>query len=165
MKSLRKALFVLVLFFLSFLFSCVSAGVSLAATVSLPNIDGWICENVRVTSLDTVSGNRGTWLERDYRNSGGVPFHAVLLSGSAVKGWNISNNTVSNDDGPYGSGASYKTTSVLGYKAIIEYHPIMGYTLCVNLEKQTVLTLESRLATEEEIKNAALTIAEKITGK
>ncbi len=35
---------------------------------------------------------------------------------------------ISADDGPLGTGASYKTLSVKGEKAILEHHPVTGYS-------------------------------------
>ena len=44
---------------------------------ALPEINGWMNGGLRKTEFDTVSGKRGFWLERSYRNTVGVPFGAV----------------------------------------------------------------------------------------
>ena len=45
--------------------------------------------------------------------------------------------------------------SVKGEKAIIEHHPVTGYSLSVKVGKKGTLTLESLIATEEEMTAAA----------
>lgn len=124
-------------------------------TDALPEIPGWINGELRKTEFDTVSGKRGFWLERDYRNNAGVPFHAVWMEGSGDKGWTPPGNEISADDGPLGTGASYKTLSVKGEKAILEHHPVTGYSLSVKVGKKGTLTLESLIAAEEEMSAAA----------
>ncbi len=147
-KAIIFSLALLVLFF----------NISLSSaqmTDALPEIPGWIHGELRKTEFDTVSGKRGFWLERDYRNNAGVPFHAVWMEGSGDKGWTPPGNEISADDGPLGTGASYKTLSVKGEKAIIEHHPVTGYSLSVKVGKKGTLTLESLIATEEEMTAAA----------
>ena len=147
-KTIIFSLALLVLFF----------NISLSSaqmTDALPEIQGWIHSELRKTEFDTVSGKRGFWLERDYRNNAGVPFHAVWMEGSGDKGWTPPGNEISADDGPLGTGASYKTLSVKGEKTIIEHHPVTGYSLSVKVGKKGTLTLESLIATEEEMTAAA----------
>lgn len=124
-------------------------------TDALPEIEGWINGELRKTEFDTVSGKRGFWLERDYRNTVGVPFHTVWMEGSGDKGWTPPDKEISADDGPLGTGASYKTLSVKGEKAILEHHPVTGYSLSVKVSKKGTLTLESIIASEEEMAAAA----------
>lgn len=124
-------------------------------TEALPEIQGWINGELRKTEFDTVSGKRGFWLERDYRNNAGVPFHAVWMEGSGDKGWTPPEKEISADDGPLGTGASYRTLSVKGEKAILELHPVTGYSISVKVGKKGTLTLESIIANEEEIIGAA----------
>ena len=124
-------------------------------TDALPEITGWINGELRKTEFDTVSGKRGFWLEREYRNNAGAPFHAVWMEGSGDKGWTPAEKEISADDGPLGAGASYRTLSVKGEKAILEHHPVTGYSLSVKVGKKGTLTLESIIANEEEIIVAA----------
>ncbi|NLD05846.1 MAG: hypothetical protein GX672_08150 [Synergistaceae bacterium] len=128
---------------------------SAQVTDALPEIEGWINGELRKTEFDTVSGKRGFWLERDYRHTVGVPFHAVWMEGSGDKGWTPPEKEISADDGPLGTGASYKTLYVMGEKAILEHHPVTGYSLSVKVGKKGTLTLESIIATEEEMAAAA----------
>ena len=110
---------------------------------------------LRKTEFDTVSGKRGFWLERSYRNTVGVPFRAVWMEGSGDKGWSPSDKAISADDGPLGSGATYRTVSVAGQKSVLEHHPVTGFSLSVKAGKKGTLTLESNIATEEEMISAA----------
>lgn len=55
----------------------------LAAT--LPDVPGWQNGEMRTTELKTVSGNRGIWIERDYRTAEGTFFHAVWMEGRAKR--------------------------------------------------------------------------------
>ena len=130
-------------------FSPASAG------EALPEISGWINGELRKTELDTVSGKKGFWLERSYRNIAGVPFHAVWMEGSGDRGWTPSEKTISADDGPLGSGASYRTLSVAGQSSVLEHHPVTGFSLSVKAGKKGTLTLESNVAAEEEMISAA----------
>lgn len=134
---------------------------AIAADV-LPEISGWINGELRNTEFDTVSGKRGLWLERSYRNSSGVPFHAVWIEGSGEKGWSPSDKPVSADDGPLGNGANYRTISIDEQKALIEYHPVTGLSLSVKAGTKGTLTLESNIANEEEIISAAQTLIRNI---
>lgn len=123
----------------------------------LPEISGWTCGEARVTQLDTISGNKGTWTERDYRTPNGTSFHSVLIEGSGAKGWNIP-ESVSADDGMLGSGATYKTVTAAGHKAVFEHHPVTGSSLAVSTGPASVLTLESEHDSESDLIKAAETL-------
>lgn len=129
---------------------------------TLPQISGWINGELRMTEFDTVSGKRGLWLERNYRNNAGVPFHAVWIEGSGEKGWSPSDKAISADDGPLGNGATYRTISIDEQKALLEYHPVTGLSLSVKAGIKGTLTLESNIANEEEIISAAQTLINEI---
>ena len=147
-KTIIFSLALLVLFFNNSLSSA-------QMTAAHPAIPGWINGELRKTEFDTVSGKRGFWRERDYRNSAGVPFHAVWMEGSGDKGWTPPEKEISADDGPLGTGASYKTLSVKGEKAILEHRPVTGFRLSVKAGKKGTLTLESIIAPEAELTAAA----------
>ena len=87
-----------------------------AAQTMLPGIQGWSAGELRETKFESVSGNHGTWLERDYRTAAGVPFHAVWIDGSGPKGWNTGKKEIAADDGAIGSGAHYKTITQMKKK-------------------------------------------------
>lgn len=63
--------------------------------------------------------------------------------------------TISADDGPIGSGASYRTLSVTGQRSILEHHPLTGFSISVKAGNKGTLTLESNIAAEEEMISAA----------
>ena len=130
------------------------------AAGGLPEIGGWQCGELRVTKLDTVSGNKGQWLERDYRTAAGTPFHAVWIDGAGEKNWNVQTNAATNSDG---AGASYTLTDVSGNKAVLERQPVTGISLTVKIDKLGTLTLESNNATtDEEITSAAVSLIKAI---
>ena len=125
------------------------------ASASLPDISGWNNGEVRKTELKTVSGNRGIWLERDYRTAEGTFFHAVWMEGSGEKGWDISKKTASSDDSVRLNEISSKIFEISGNSALLEKHPITGLSLTVKITKKGTLTLESTTATDDEIAKAA----------
>ncbi|MFR5880091.1 MAG: hypothetical protein ACLUEQ_04380 [Cloacibacillus evryensis] len=48
--------------------------------------------------------------------------------------------------------------TVAGHKAMLEYRPVVGYSLIVKVGKEGVLTLESQVATKEALTEAAETL-------
>ena len=132
------------------------AAASAFAAAGLPDVSGWKCGELRVTKLDTVSGNKGQWLERDYRTAAGAPFHAVWLEGAGEKNWQVQPQKSASGDG---TGATYKTVEIAGSKAVLERHPVTGVSLAVKLDKRGTLTLESgKATTDDEIIAAAQAI-------
>jgi|GEM_PF-4991671 len=128
----------------------------------LPDMTGWANGETRTTILDTVSGNKGTWTERDYRTAQGVAVHAAWIDGAGPKGWGVSSNDTFSDDGLMGSGATYKTISICGIRASVDHHPITGYSIAAAFG-DGALTLESKLATEREIISIAEDFIKKMT--
>lgn len=113
----------------------------LRAEVQLPEIDGWTCGELRVTQLDSVTGNHGEWSMRRYSSSRGT-FIATMMTGNGPKYLYIPSDDIAAGDGPLGSGASYETRIVYGRRAIAETHPLLGTSLTVALTGRT-LVLES----------------------
>lgn len=129
------------------------------AAASLPDINGWSCGELRTTALDTVSGNKGQWLERDYRTASGTPLHAVWIEGVGQKSWNPQKDTSSSD----GAGATYKSVEISGCSAVLERHPVTGPSLSIKVAKLGVLTLESNNSTtDEELQRAAEVLLKEI---
>lgn len=147
--------YLLLAFFLS-----ISPNSSEAA--GLPEISGWQCGELTTTVFDTVSGNRGKWQERNYRTGDNARVHTVWIEGAGEKGWTPPAADISADDGLMGRGATYKTLTIAGEKALLEHHPITGYSLAVKIDKKGTLTLESLNASEKEIIDAAAKITETI---
>lgn len=110
---------------------------------SLGTVPGWECGELRAVQFDSVSGNQGFWQERDYRTPKGASFKATLMSGKGPKYYNQPPGGIKSNDGPYGSGSTYETVTVGGYRAVLETHPILGVSLAVNaFAAGYVLTLE-----------------------
>jgi hypothetical protein len=124
--------------------ACLSPRAGAAADVSLPEVRGWECGEPRVISFDSVSGSQGFWWERDYRTPEGTRFKATLMGGKGPKYYNQPAHGIESDDGPFGSGGTYETIMVGGYRAVLETHPILGVSLAVNAsDAGCVLTLEA----------------------
>ena len=128
---------------------------STALAATLPDVPGWQNGEMRTTELKTVSGNRGIWLERDYRTAEGTFFHAVWMEGAGEKGWSISKKAASSEDTVQLDEISAKVFEISGSQALLEKHPIIGLSLAVKITKKGTLTLESTTATEDEIVKAA----------
>lgn len=152
MKKMLLACLAFFAIFLSMAHSCEA--------YDLPEMASWRGGELRSTVLDTVSGNRGLWQERDDITDGGTHIHAVWLEGAGEKGWTPPAEPVSSDDGLMGRGAWYRTMTVAGEKALIEHHPITGFSIAVKIEGRGTLTVESRYAKEEEICSAAIRLVE-----
>ena len=127
-----------------------------ACAASLPEIDYWQNGIPRVTKLEALSGNKGTWSERDYRTASGTPLHAVLIQGSGAKGWQP--RTVDAQKGEISGGETAENLTVAGRPALLEYRPVVGRSITVLVDAENVLTLESAHAEKEEITEAAETI-------
>jgi len=132
----------------------------ICAAAVLPEVDAWYCDELRITALDTVSGNRGSWQERDYITDAGARIHAIWMEGAGEKGWLPAKDTISADDGLMGRGATYRTIVIAGNKALIEKHPITGFSVAVKIDNKGTLTVESKYALEEDVLPAAETLAE-----
>ena len=132
--------------------------------IGLPDVEGWFNHDARTTKLNTVSGCKGEWIERDYRTAQGVPCHAVRINGAAPKGWKAKQISGTADDGLFGEGAVFKSLTVCGFAAEFDRHPSRGCSLAVRLP-DSVLTLESKYTSETEITQIAETLIKKITGK
>jgi hypothetical protein len=112
------------------------------AELSLGSPESWRSGELRAVLLDTVSGEQGFWLERDYRTSYGFSLKATLMGGKGPVMHNIPPEGLDSDDGPLGSGGEYKTFKIGELPALIERNPATGPALAVVLDG-AVLTLES----------------------
>ena len=146
---LKKSIFLVIVSFLLF-----SVGTAPAAEgPKLPEIAGWENGRLRTTELAALSGFKGTWLERTYRTNSGTPLRAIWIEGAGAKDWNV--NEASSDDGEIWGGETAEKAAVAGHKAILEYRPVVGYSLIVKIGKEGVLTLESQVATQKHLLEAA----------
>ena len=144
-----------VLFVLITLLTAATAYASHNTAVKLPDINGWMNGKIQITPIETVSGYKGSWQERDYRDESGTPYHAVWIDGAGEKQWNIEKVDGIKNDGSMGSNSTYTTIIILNNTASLEKHPITGKSLTVKTKDKGTLTLESLIAEEKEIVNAA----------
>lgn len=126
--------------------------ISLAA--GLTEIPGWQCGELMTHEFETVSGNRGFCHQRDYVTGTGTRLHAIWLEGAGEKGWAPPAESVSADDGLMGRGSVYRTIEIAGEKAIIEHHPVTGYSAAVKIDGKGTLTVESKYAEENKFVEA-----------
>ena len=136
---MKKKLF----FAITVILVLIGCSVAAADDALLPEVEGWTNGEVQVIHLDTVSGNQGFWVRRNYISAQNVPMAANLMGGKGPGSLYLPAGSVDALDGPIGSGARYETVSIAGRRGILEYDPIMGFALSVQLDKG-VLTLESR---------------------
>lgn len=143
MHTTRKNFRLLFLLPLSLLLCLIlSSCVFAQGAPNLPDVPGWICGELRTTNLDTVSGNQGVWSQRDYRAASGLPIRATLMTGKGPKMLRFPPMKVDANDGPLGSGCTYRTLEIGGHAAIVETHPVLGVSVVVSLDGG-YLTLES----------------------
>lgn len=127
-------------------FVAASPGIScsLEKNLALPDIDGWNGSAVATTELDTPSGNQGVWLERTYsRKTDRHTIFVIVLKGPGTSWSGLPEDPVSTDDGLMGSGATYRTTTVAGFPAALENHPLTGRSLVVTSAQDETFTFET----------------------
>ena len=124
--------------FCAVIFLCIG-GSGAESIPSLPEIEGWVCGELRTVQLDAVSGNQGYWQERDYRTEGGVSLKATLLWGTGPRFYNQPTAGVSASAGE----ATYEIVSIGGFKSTVERDPLLGYSVAVNaFDRMFSLTVE-----------------------
>lgn len=155
MKKLLLACFVMI--------ACALVLPACAYSAELPEIADWQNGKLRITNLETVSGNRGSWQEREYRTDLGARVYAIWIEGAGEKGWNAPSGDIFANDGLIGNGATYKTVTIASEKGLLERHPTTGYSLAVKIDKMGTLTVESQYAEEYEILSAAETLVNEMT--
>lgn len=121
----------------------VAGAVALAETALLPEVEGWTNGEVQVIHLDTVSGNQGFWVRRNYVSSRNIGITANLIGGKGPGSLYLSAPGTDALDGPIGSGAGYEAVTVGEHRGILEHDPTIGYSLSLQMEG-AVLTLECR---------------------
>lgn len=97
-----------------------------ASAASLPDVEGWGSGTLMLKTLSSISGEHGTWLEREYTAPAGR-FKAILMSGSGAKYF-------------------YQPLDMVGKRMSFETDPILGSTLIVDVygDGMTTLTLETK---------------------
>lgn len=117
---------------------------SLEETISFPEIPGWNKGEVTTTELETPSGDQGSWSELTYsRETDRHSILVVVLKGPGTSWSGLPKGNVSAKDGPIGSGATYRTTTILNFPAVLEIHPLTGSSLVVTPSEDTTFTFEA----------------------
>jgi hypothetical protein len=135
-----------------------------AASLSLPEIGGWECGELRSTDFDAVSGNQGSWLERDYRTPSRVSIKAVLMVGKGPGELRAPPPGTNASTSVYGDGGTFRTFVMEGFPAILENRPILGLALSVHLDGATATFESDTFAlAEDDFIEAASVIIQSIT--
>ena len=121
----------------------------------LVDVDVWTCFPAQKTTIKSVSGVQGFWVQRDYRLPSGARVHAIWIGGKGTDIRLTLGADVSHDDGPLGSGNTYRTFSQEGLRFIFENHPVLGKSLIIPIPSKGTLTLESMMASEQELIDTA----------
>lgn len=144
---------VLVAFAVAFMYF---ASASSCFAWSLPDVEGFVGEEMKTVPLEAPAGSYGQWLSRVYRDGRGRTVKATLMAGPGAGGLKTPEEGTKSDDRPLGFGSSYEGLSVEGRPALLEDVPSLGLALAVALTEDTTLTLESAsLARDELISLAA----------
>lgn len=139
----------------------VTAGAAYAADGAvLPEIKGWENGELRTTQMGALSGYKGKWEERTYRTNQGIPFRAIWVEGAGADKWDV--NEMSSDHGEIWGGETQKPMQIEGCSALLEYRPVVGYSLIIKVKKDAVLTLESQVSTEAALTAAGATLVKNI---
>jgi hypothetical protein len=112
----------------------------------LPDVPGWtgiVAETRIFTSAEQQE--EGQMTERTYRKTDRHErVTAVLLQGPGTAWLSFPKNCAEGKDGPMGTGATYLTLEISGKAAVLEHHPVLGYSLAVRLDPETTLTVETK---------------------
>ena len=134
-----------------FLAALVSAFVCISAAdasnqptlASLPDVPGWTGSATQLTSLNSAEKEEGQMLERSYRKNGTLQtVTVVLLEGPGTRWLTFPEEAIDATDGPFGTGATYRSLKVRGKEAVLENHPIQGKALAIKLDTSVTLTIE-----------------------
>jgi len=131
--------------------------VSFGDSSLLPPMKSFTCSKARTTKLNTVSGEKGYWVERDYTTQDGKKFHAVWIDGAGPVDWQPKKISSTQQDGVWGNGSTFKSVKIDNFDADLESHPQLGLSLAIRLQ-EAVLTIESEKATEQDLIDFAMAI-------
>lgn len=129
------------------------------AVAALPELSGWENGELRKTTLDTVSGNKGLWEERGYRAPNGERYHVVWIEGAGEKGWQPPSENHDGSGDLLESGATYKNIELLGNRAIFEDQLLFGKSLTLKITNKGTLTIETPNASEPDLLDTVRQIA------
>lgn len=131
-----------VCFFLFFFTNTISADTSGRI---LPDVPGWTGTVAETGTLSSAKQEEGQMTERSYRKTDrSERVRVILLEGPGTAWLSFPKNDAEGTDGPVGAGATYLTLEILGKAAVLEHHPVLGYSLAVRLGPETTLTIETQ---------------------
>ncbi len=108
------------------------------------DIPGWNSGEIIITTLETSSENLGYWVERSYsRQTDGHSVNVIIMKGPGTVWRGLPDGTVSADDGPAGSGATYRSVRIGPHKGVMEWHPLTGRVIVVELAPGLTATFET----------------------
>ncbi|MFP4481847.1 MAG: hypothetical protein ACLFN0_03525 [Thermovirgaceae bacterium] len=144
-KSRNTCLVLATLFLCLSILTCVQTTSANTPERTLPDIPGWTGDNAETRTLLSEKEEEGRMTERSYRKNGRPELvRAIMLEGPGTEWLSFPKNHPEGSDGPAGTGATYKTLEILGKDAILENHPVLGYSLAVRLDTESTLTIETK---------------------
>ena len=109
-----------------------------------PDITGWRGGETLWKELETLSEVMGYRSERLYRREAdNHSIQVILLKGPGTLWQGLPKGEICADDGPVGSGATFRTLEAGGYRAVMEDHPLTGKALVVEMAPDSTLTFET----------------------
>jgi hypothetical protein len=111
----------------------------------LPDVPGWTGTVAKTRIFTSAEQEEGQMTERTYRRTDRPErVTAILLQGPGTAWLSFPKNCAEGKDGPLGTGATYLTLEISGKAAVLEHHPVLGYSLAVRLDPETTLTVETK---------------------
>ncbi|MGC9489834.1 MAG: hypothetical protein ACP5CD_01225 [Thermovirgaceae bacterium] len=111
----------------------------------LPDVPGWTGAVAQTRTLTSAEQEEGQMTERTYRKTDQPErIRVILLEGPGTAWLSFPKNCTEGKDGPVGTGATYITLEFSGKAAVLEHHPVLGYSLAVKLGPETTLTIETK---------------------
>ena len=109
-----------------------------------PDITGWRGGETLSMELEAPSQVMGSRSERLYRReTDNHTIQVIMLKGPGTLWQGLPKGEISADDGPIGSGATFRTLEAGGYRAVMEDHPLTGKALVVEMAPDSTLTFET----------------------
>ncbi|MGC9371827.1 MAG: hypothetical protein ACP5DY_00745 [Thermovirgaceae bacterium] len=112
---------------------------------TLPDVPGWTGTVVETRTLSSAKQEEGRMAERSYKKTDRPErVRVILLEGPGTEWLSFPKTHTEGTDGPVGTGATYIPLDISGKSAVLERHPVLGYSLAVRLDPETTLTIETK---------------------
>ncbi len=143
-NGLHTASFVLTALFVCLFFSTDTLSAN-APGRTLPDIPGWTGTVVEAKALSSAKQEEGRMLERSYKKTDRPErIRVILLEGPGTAWLSFPKTFSEGVDGPVGTGATYLPLEISGKAAVLEHHPVLGYSLAIRLGPEATLTFETK---------------------